>query len=96
MEPRNYKMDQLMVIVTSVLSLITAGIWSEIMESFFEKYFNNGMGLKLVYAVAITIVTVYLIDWLVKTKQVNKEMHEQLQEHNLTTNIGKLRRFSQH
>jgi len=83
-EIKDYKTQQLLLIISSVLTVVSAGIWSEIAESVFEKYFHDSIKYKLFYGIIITAITVYFIDWLVnKKKLVNKEEHEKMQQYSL-------------
>ena len=62
----SYREEQILVIITTVLSIVTANVWSDVIETFFHKYFNGGgITYRLGYAIFMTVATIYLVDYLV-------------------------------
>jgi hypothetical protein len=84
----DYKTEQIVVIITTVLSLITAGVWSEVLEIMFENYLSNDIRYKIVFAVLLSILTVYLVDWLVtNTDIITPEKKEKLRHSKISNYI---------
>jgi predicted membrane protein len=61
----SFEEEQLLLVLVTVLSIITANEWSSIVNSFINKYFKNKLRWRLIYTVILTIVAVYFILWLV-------------------------------
>lgn len=72
----SYKEEQLLVIVTSVMSIVTAGLWSDVIETVFENYLGDSLVYRMIYAFFMSGLTVFLIDWLI-TNSVNDASDEE-------------------
>jgi uncharacterized membrane protein YedE/YeeE len=84
----DYKTEQIIVIITTVLSLITAGVWSEVLESLFEIYLGNKIKYKIIFAVVLSVITVYLVDWLVSnTDLITPEKKEKLRHSKISNYV---------
>lgn len=78
----SYREEQILVIITTVLSIVTANVWSDVIETFFEKYFDGGgITYRLVYAILMTVATVYLVDYLVSHTDLFDRSSDSKKEH---------------
>ena len=56
--------EQLMVILTTTLSLLTAWSWNSVVQQYVDQYFGRSLSTRLLCAIIITIITVLMINWL--------------------------------
>lgn len=62
----NYMQEQLIVILTTTLSLLTAWSWNSVLQQYIDEYYGRNIGTTLIFAVIVTIVTFLLVNWLLK------------------------------
>ena len=65
--------EQLMVILTTTLSLLTAWSWNSVLQQYVDQYYGRSLGTRTLFAVVITIITFLLINLLLS----HFELHEQ-------------------
>lgn len=58
----DFRSEQLIVILTTVLSLLTAWAWDSLLRSIVLRYYGNNLSIKFVYALIITMITYYIIN----------------------------------
>lgn len=56
--------EQLMVILTTTLSLLTAWSWNSVIQQYVDQYFGRSLSTRLLSAIIITIITFIMINWL--------------------------------
>ena len=71
----DYLQEQLMVILTTTLSLLTAWSWNSVLQQYIDQYYGRSLSTRMLSAVIVTIITFLLINWLLR--------HFQLHEHKL-------------
>ena len=79
----NYMQEQLIVILTTTLSLLTAWSWNSVFQQYIDYYYGRSIGTTLIFAIIITIVTFLLVHWLL-TYLIKKEKLEHVKNANLT------------
>jgi len=62
----DYMQEQLLVILTTTLSLLTAWAWNSALQQYVDQYYGRSLSTRLLLAVVITIVTIIMINWVLK------------------------------
>ncbi len=68
----DYMQEQLMVILTTTLSLLTAWSWNSVLQQYIDQYYGRSLSTRVLSAVLVTIITFLLINWLLR----NFRLHE--------------------
>ena len=69
----DYRQEQLMVIITTTLSLLTAWSWNSVLQQYIDQYYGRSLSTRVLSAVVITTITFLLISWLLKHFQINEQ-----------------------
>ncbi len=72
----DYMQEQLMVILTTTLSLLTAWSWNSVLQQYVDQYYGRSLSTRVLAAIIVTIVTFMLINWLLN--------HFKLHEHRVS------------
>ena len=65
--------EQLMVIMTTTLSLLTAWSWNSVLQQYIDQYYGRGLSTRLLFAVIITVITFLLVNWLLSSMKINEQ-----------------------
>ena len=82
----DYTQEQLLVILTTTLSLLTAWSWNSVLQQYLDQYYGRSLSTRLLAAVLVTIVTFLIINWLlnhigVREKQVDRVRKTHLRDY---------------
>ncbi len=58
--------EQLMVILTTTLSLLTAWSWNSVLQQYVDQYYGRSLSTRVLFAVIVSVITFLLINWLLK------------------------------
>ena len=83
----DYTQEQLMVILTTTLSLLTAWSWNSVLQQYLDQYYGRSLSTRVLAAVVITIITFLLINWLLK--HIRGDQLQQVKNVNLTDYVVK-------
>ena len=76
--------EQLLVILTTTLSLLTAWSWNDLINLYIDKYHDRSLRTKFIIAIFITFATFILINWLMNVIEVEKRKMKKLKKSDLT------------
>lgn len=77
----NYFQEQLMVILTTTLSLLTAWSWNSVLQQYLDQYYGRSLSTRVLAAVIVTIVTFLIINWLLG--HIQQDQLDRVQKINL-------------
>ena len=77
----NYFQEQLMVILTTTLSLLTAWSWNSVLQQYLDQYYGRSLSTRVLTAVIVTIVTFLIINWLLG--HIQQDQLDRVQKINL-------------
>ena len=77
----NYFQEQLMVILTTTLSLLTAWSWKSVLQQYLDQYYGRSLSTRVLAAVIVTIVTFLIINWLLG--HIQQDQLDRVQKINL-------------
>lgn len=84
----DYKQEQLLVVFTTTLSLLTAWSWNSVLQQYISEYYDNSLSTHVLAAVIISITTFLLIDWLLKHMDIReKELNTVSKANNLSNYV---------
>lgn len=83
----DYTQEQLMVILTTTLSLLTAWSWNSVLQQYLDQYYGRSLSTRVLAAIVITIITFLLINWLLK--HIRGDQLQQVKNVNLTDYVVK-------
>lgn len=69
----SYINEQLVVIATTTLSLLTAWAWNSVVQEYLTVYHSSSLNAKILYAAIITVLTLVFINWLLNTFEIGNE-----------------------
>ena len=58
--------EQLIVILTTTLSLLTAWSWNSVLQQYIDQYYGRSLSTRMLSAVVVTVITFLLINWLLR------------------------------
>ena len=58
--------EQILLILITILTLLTAWSWNSFLQSFIKTYYNDNLPTKFIFAIIISIITFSSIMWLIK------------------------------
>ena len=79
--------EELLVILSTVLSLLTAWSWRTVLQ-YIEAYYGYGFKGSLFVAVLLTVVTLLLINWMIRNLNLQKEKIDKVRRTILSTYVG--------
>lgn len=82
----DYTQEQLLVILTTTLSLLTAWSWNSVLQQYLDQYYGRSLSTRVLAAVLVTIVTFLIINWLlnhigVREKHVDRVRKTHLRDY---------------
>lgn len=77
----NYFQEQLMVILTTTLSLLTAWSWNSVLQQYLDQYYGRSLSTRVLAAVVVTIITFLIINWLLG--HIQQDQLDRVQKTNL-------------
>lgn len=80
----DYKQEQLLVVLTTTFSLLTAWSWNSVLQQYISEYYDNSLSTHVLSAVIVSIITFLLIDWLLKHMDIRKKELDAVQNSDLT------------
>ena len=83
----DYKQEQLMVILTTTLSLLTAWSWNSVLQQYIDQYYGRSLSTRVLSAVVITVITFLLINWLLKHFQLHTDKLKKVRRTDLTAYV---------
>nr|QBK87133.1 MAG: hypothetical protein LCMAC201_00350 [Marseillevirus LCMAC201] len=83
----DYMQEQLMVILTTTLSLLTAWSWNSVLQQYIDQYYGRSLSTRVLSAVLITIITFLLINWLLRHFRLYEKKLARVQRTNLTNYV---------
>ena len=69
----DYMQEQLMVILTTTLSLLTAWSWNSVLQQYVDQYYGRSLSTRVLAAIVVTIITFLLINWLLNHFRLHEE-----------------------
>lgn len=76
--------EQLIVILTTTLSLLTAWSWDAALQKYVGQYYGDSLTTKIITAIVITAVTFIVIGWLLHYLKIKRENIEHTKRAHLT------------
>lgn len=83
----DFSKEQLIVILTTTLSLLTAWSWNSVLQKYIETYHNKTLSTTIIVAIGITVITFILINSLLNYLQVKKENIKEVQKTRLSNYV---------
>lgn len=73
----DYAQEQLLVIMTTTLSLLTAWSWNSVLQQYIHEYYGSSLRISVIAALSVTLITFLLVKWLlinfkIREKRVDK------------------------
>lgn len=69
----DYIQEQIVVLLTTTLSLLTAWSWNSVLQEYLEKYYDKSLKTRILAAVIVTIATFTLISWILNYFQLHED-----------------------
>lgn len=76
----NFKQEQLIVIFTTVVSLITAWSWNNFFQEYIKTYYGNSLSTNFLVAVITTIIMFYALNWTLRHMDYDKDTMEKMEK----------------
>jgi len=76
--------EQLMVILTTTLSLLTAWSWNSVLQQYVDQYYGRSLSTRVLAAVIVTVITFVLINWLLNHFKLHRKKINHAKNANLT------------
>lgn len=80
--------EQIVVILTTTLSLLTAWSWNSVLQQYVTEYYGNSLQTRLGVAAFITLLTFLLISWLIKSFDAKEENLNKIKRAHLTDYVA--------
>ena len=63
---QNYYQEQFMVILTTILALLTAWAWNDVLKQYLHDYYGNGITVRTIFAIVMTVASLLLLNWVLR------------------------------
>lgn len=69
----DYMQEQLVVILTTTLSLLTAWSWNSVLQQYVDQYYGRSLSTRVLFAIMISVITFLLINWLLRSFTLHED-----------------------
>lgn len=56
--------ENILIIIITILSVITANEWKTVIDMIFQKYFKNDLTYRILYSILLTVFVIYLVNFI--------------------------------
>lgn len=60
------KQEQLLIIITTTIALLTAWSWNNFFREFIETYYGNSLSISFLVAITTSMILFFFINWVLE------------------------------